>query len=142
MRMTDWTQEISMLVDAIAEPDNDLQPWEPLAEVLDGAVEVIEQEYPAEAKLKGFKIQTWRAGSKRRLVLGMRQMHLKVDQIKYELEDLMRNRHGLRFHDAIKLVNEIVKEDCENRGSLLLGAIAETRVGFGRKFSERWSWTD
>jgi hypothetical protein len=142
MRINDWAREVSMLVDAIAEPDKDLHPWKPLAEVLDEAVEVLENEYPAEAEWKGFKIQTWRTNAKRRLVSRMRQMHLEIDQIKDELRDLMQNRHGLRYHNAIKLVNETIKEDCENRGSLLLGTIVDKRATSRLQFSVRWSWTD
>jgi hypothetical protein len=72
----------------------------------------------------------------------MRQMHLEIDQIKDELRDLMQNRHGLRYHNALKLVNETIREDCENRGSLLLGTIVDKKAESRWQFSVRWSWTD
>ncbi|KAH7066698.1 hypothetical protein BKA63DRAFT_522989 [Paraphoma chrysanthemicola] len=138
MHLCDWNHEMNVLIAAIGIPDNGLDPWTPFSEIIEDYYDAIQQP----EKMKGFKPQTFRGMFKRRLITRMKQMDVKIGGVKQELRGLMYANLGVSYQQAISMVQKVVTEDCEERGSLLLGTLPEADDDFRRKMSKSWSWTD
>ncbi|KAH7080947.1 hypothetical protein FB567DRAFT_595274 [Paraphoma chrysanthemicola] len=138
MHLCDWTHEMNLLLDAIGIPDNGFHPWAPLSEILEDYNKSTQQ---AE-KIKWFKPQSIRGMFKRRLIKRMKEMDVKIGEVKQELKGLMSESFRVSYRQAIGIVQGVVNEDCEERGCLLFGTLPEADEDFRRKMSKSWSWTD
>ncbi|KAF2028917.1 hypothetical protein EK21DRAFT_90279 [Setomelanomma holmii] len=136
--IADWTREMYALLTAVENEKNGLQPWEPLSEVLNEYVTALD-DYQSSTNII---TQNFCRKTKTKMVDTMIDVTVDMMAMESELQCLMADLPGLRFTPAIKLMKQIIDEDCEEQGSLLLWTIPETEGRFRTRLSSAWTWTD
>ena len=127
-----WMREVSLLVTAITKPGSKLKPWRPLAQIL--------ALYSANL---GDVPTNQRHVFKRTILSRMKDMgELQVTQNKAAVSELLEARKLKMPGFTYLSVKQAIDDDCEQRGSLLLGTIPEFSNQIVRSFSQEWSWVD
>ena len=67
---------------------------------------------------------------------------LRMEESKGAVLELLKARDLKAPQSTWPDVKQAVDEDCENRGSLLLGTIPEFTYEIARSMSQKWSWVD
>ncbi|KAI4922956.1 hypothetical protein J4E90_001392 [Alternaria incomplexa] len=129
---SDWQKEVSTLISGISNASNDLEPWLPLhgwlvlyRRLMQGAT--ARERY----KTKNFLLKKLEAMAK-----------MRMEESKAAVVELLQAKGMKLAHGALCGMKRAVDEDCERRGSLLLGTIPEFTNELVGGFSGRWSWVD
>ncbi|KAI4944351.1 hypothetical protein J4E86_009409 [Alternaria arbusti] len=129
---SDWQKEVSTLISGISNASNDLEPWLPLhrwlvlyRRLMQGAT--ARERY----KTKNFLLKKLKAMAK-----------MRMEESKAAVVELLQAKGMNLAHGALCGMKRAVDEDCERRGSLLLGTIPEFTNELVGGFSGRWSWVD
>ncbi|KAI4632675.1 hypothetical protein J4E80_000032 [Alternaria sp. BMP 0032] len=129
---SDWQKEVSTLISGIDNASNDLEPWLPLhrwlvlyRRLMQGAT--ARERY----KTKNFLLKKLEAMAK-----------MRMEESKAAVVELLQAKGMKLAHGALCGMKRAVDEDCERRGSLLLGTIPEFTNELVGGFSGRWSWVD
>ncbi|KAI4942627.1 hypothetical protein J4E91_010022 [Alternaria rosae] len=129
---SDWHREVTTLISAIDNKANGLEPWLPLHRWLALCYRLMQGATGRERyKTKNFLLKKLEA---------MARMRMKEN--KAAVVELLEAKSMKLAHGALCGVKREVDEDCERRGSLLLGTIPEFTNELVGGFSGRWSWVD
>jgi hypothetical protein len=129
---SDWQMEVNALIAAIDNKANGLEPWLPLFKWLSLFSRLMEGASASERdKTKKFLLKKLEAMAGRRM-----------EENKASILRLLEARSMKATAGAFFGVQRAIDEDCEGRGSLLLGTIPEFTDELIEGLSERWSWVD
>jgi hypothetical protein len=129
---SDWQLEVNALIAAVDNKANGLEPWLPLFKWLSLFSRLMEGASARERdKTKQFLLKKLGA------MAGMRMEENKATILRLLEAKSMKVTAGAFFG-----VKWAIDEDCEGRGSLLLGTIPEFTDELIGGLSERWSWVD
>lgn len=126
MSVQDWSPELKLLLKAVNDPASGLTLWTPLDEVLTLIEKILEDESLLTAKAR----QLNRSSMRWTVSWLMKKIvERKTDEIEAELPELLEKK-GVNARQATKYVVDTVVQDCEDRGSLMLGSVP----GFNEAF--------
>jgi hypothetical protein len=129
---SDWFKEVNTLLAAIDNEANDLNPWPAFFEWLALFYGSMHGATARErVKIKGLLLKKLEAMAK-----------MRMTENKAAVVELLEARGMKLAAGAFLGAKQEVDEDCEKRGSLLLGTIPEFTYDLVRGFSGRWSWVD
>jgi hypothetical protein len=137
----DWIAEVSLLIEAKDNPSNNLDTCPPLRKVLNGVQAMMRKYKSADtAGKRGMRgviqMKSWKV---------LRQYAQDwISKLEGILRDLL-TEDGQEWYRACAIVEQIVADDCREKGALSLRAIP----GFEQKFKalsrsseDGFSWTD
>ncbi|KAH6210997.1 hypothetical protein HBI42_168510 [Parastagonospora nodorum] len=139
MPVKNWIPELQLLLKAVNDPASGLTLWTPLDEVLT----LIEKTLKDENLLTTKARQLNRSSMRWTIAAVMKKIvERKTDEVEEELPALLEKK-GMNARLATKYVVDTVLQDCEDRGSLMLGSVPGFSDAFRRQsVSSNWSWTD
>ncbi|KAH5555235.1 hypothetical protein HBI26_228570 [Parastagonospora nodorum] len=139
MPVKNWIPELQLLLKAVNDPASGLTLWTPLDEVLT----LIEKTLKDENLLTTKARQLNRSSMRWTIAAVMKKIvERKTDEVEEELPALLEKK-GMNARLATKYVVDTVLQDCEDRGSLMLGSVPGFSEAFRRQsVSSNWSWTD
>jgi hypothetical protein len=139
MPVQNWIPELKLLLKAVNDPSSGLTLWTPLDEVLT----LIEKTLKDENVLTPKARQLNRSSMRWTVAAVMKKVvERKTDEVEEELPALLEKK-GVNARSATKYVIDTVLQDCEDRGSLMLGSVPGFSEAFRRQsVSSNWSWTD
>ncbi|KAI4913223.1 uncharacterized protein J4E92_009846 [Alternaria infectoria] len=129
---SDWQKEVITLISGIDNASNNLEPWLPLHRWLVLYHRLMQGATARERyKTKNFLLKKLEAMAK-----------MRMEESKAAVVELLQAKEMKLAHGALCGMKRAVDEDCERRGSLLLGTIPEFTNELVGGFSGRWSWVD
>ena len=129
---SDWQKEVTTLISGIDNASKDLEPWLPLHKWLVLYRRLMQGATARERyKTKNFLLKKLEAMAK-----------MRMEESKAAVVELLQAKGMKLAHGALCGMKRAVDEDCERRGSLLLGTIPEFTNELVGGFSGRWSWVD
>jgi hypothetical protein len=132
MRICDWKLEMKTITTALANPENNLQVWQPLADWFN-----LYHRAMAEA------CKTTRTKYKNMLLKELdRVAKMKITENRAALVDLLEVKDQVVAPKVWTVAKRAVNERCDRAGSLSLGSIPEFTNGVRMKMSHTWAWVD